>query len=674
MKKILPFLIALITISISSQEIKFGKVSKAELEEKFYPLDSTADAAYLFLERKTYYTYNQNKGFEVVTEVHKRIKFYNKEGFDKANQSIIYYKPESGNNERITSVKGYTFNIENGKVSKQKLSKSSIFDEKRSKYRSVKKISFPNIKEGAVVDFVYKKTSPYRTYIDDVNYQFDIPVKSFFCSIERPEYYNFKAKNKGYFLIPVKTTSRNGSLSFSQRIRTTNRNISGTNTYSDVSYSSRNLSYNKDIYQSINIPALKNSESFVTDIKNYRGGVKYELSSINFPDTPIKTYSNSWENVVKQIYNSPNFGGELNKTSYYEKDLLAITTDAKNDFEKSFKILQFVKQKIKWNGYTGKYVEKGVRKAYKEGTGNIAEINLMLTSMLRFSGLNAYPVLVSTRKNGVPLFPTLDGFNYVVAMVKFPENKYILLDASEMYSSPNVLPLRALNWNGRVVAKNGGSSWVKLTPSKHATEDHTVMAKITEDLTVEGLIRTKLLNHNALTYRIRYNNVVPETLKSNFEEKYNLEVDNFKVSNEYKLGKPVNRDVKFTSEDLIEEINGKLYLEPLLFLTIRENIFKLEERKFPVDFASPWKEKNTVSIQIPEGYKVESLPEVLAIGLPEKMGFFKFQVSQVGNKIKVMSILQFNTPFISPDYYKPLKEFYGKLVEKQTEKIVLIKQ
>ena len=30
-----------------AQNYKFGKVSKAEIEEKFYPLDSTADAVYL---------------------------------------------------------------------------------------------------------------------------------------------------------------------------------------------------------------------------------------------------------------------------------------------------------------------------------------------------------------------------------------------------------------------------------------------------------------------------------------------------------------------------------------------------------------------------------------------------------------------------------------------------
>ena len=37
----------------------------------------------------------------------------------------------------------------------------------------------------------------------------------------------------------------------------------------------------------------------------------------------------------------------------------------------------------------------------------------------------------------------------------------------------------------------------------------------------------------------------------------------------------------------LEEINNKLYIERLIFLTNLENLFKIQDRKFPVDFASP---------------------------------------------------------------------------------------
>ena len=139
------------------------------------------------------------------------------------------------------------------------------------------------------------------------------------------------------------------------------------------------------------------------------------------------------------------------------------------------------------------------------------------------------------------------------------------------------------------------------------------------------------------------------------------------------LDKPIVMSVKFMSEDLVEEINGKLYIEPILFLTTHKNPFKLEDRKFPVDFVSPWKDVNRVSIAIPEGYEVEVLPEPLAISLPDNLGVFKYQVLQKGGKISAISILKFNNAIIPPQYYATLKDFYRQIVQKQTEKIVLVK-
>ncbi|MGB1232516.1 MAG: transglutaminase domain-containing protein, partial [Winogradskyella sp.] len=210
-------------------------------------------------------------------------------------------------------------------------------------------------------------------------------------------------------------------------------------------------------FEGSNIEALKADEPYVTNINNYRGGTKFELAQTNFITIggEYKNYTSSWEGVSKQIFNSISFGEELIKSNYYKKDLEKILAIAKNDSEKIGLIFDFVKSKVKWNGYYGKYTGNGVRKAYKENSGNVADINLMLTSMLRSSGLNAYPVLVSSRGNGVPLFPTLDGFDYVISMVKFQDDSYVLLDASEFYSLPNVLTRRALNWKGRVVTKNG---------------------------------------------------------------------------------------------------------------------------------------------------------------------------------------------------------------------------
>ena len=651
MKKITIVLLLLSQLSVFAQDYKFGKVSKDELTESFYPLDSTADAAYLYRKRRTYFDYIPNNGFQMVTEIHERIKIYSKEGFNMATKSVAYYDPEIGERQSVNSIKGYTYSLVDGKVVKEKLSKKSVFNEKKNSSYSIKKITMPNIKVGTVLEIKYKLVSPYTSSINDIEFQYGIPVKKLDYQVETPEYYSFNKRSIGYYVVEMKKSTKNGTIgSLNYRI--------------DV------FSFNGNM-----IPALRDNEPFITSIHNYRGGMKFELTRRDFSSLQgdVTTYSNTWEDVSKQIFKSTSFGSELNKSSYYKKDLEKILATSKTSSDKIVSILNFVKNQVKWNGNYGKYTDNGVRKAYKERSGNVSDINLMLTSMLRSAGLDANPVLVSTRKNGIPLFPTLNGFNYVISIVDFKDGGSVLLDASEEFSLPNMLPTRTLNWKGRKVTKEGNSSWVGLTSSKHSLEDNYVMVKISDEMMVEGMIRTKYDNLNALNFRKNKNHIKEEDLITKLEEKDKIEIEDYKVLNKKVLGKSIIRNVKFLSEDLIEEINGKLYIEPLLFLSEHKNPFKLDDRKFPVDFATPWKDRNTVSIQIPDGYKLESLPAPLAIGLPDGLGVFKYKVSQQGNKINTMSILQFNEGVIGAQYYATLKDFYGQMVKKESEKIVLIK-
>ncbi len=651
MNKINLVLLLFISTFSFSQKIKFGKVSKQEIEEKYYPGDSTADAAYLYKYRRSYFSYNSNQGFQLITDIHERIKIYTQEGYDYATNLIRYYNPDNQTSEGVNGIKGYTFSEEDGKIVKEKLNKAGIFKEKVNKYNSVYKITMPNVKVGCVLDLKYSIFSPYATSIPDIQFQKGIPIKELKSRVETPEFFIFNRRNKGYFNIPMNESSKLsniGEINFR------------TNIYS---------------FEGENIPALKDDEAFVANINNYRGGIKFELASENFISIggSFKNYTTSWENISKQIYSSPSFGAELKKTNYYKADLQNILEDAKTDQQKLFSIFQFVKSKVKWNGFYGTFADKGVKFAYKENAGNVAEINLILTSMLRSAGLNANPVLVSSRGNGLPLFPTIKGFDYVISMVTFPDNTYALLDATEPYSLPNVLPARSLNWNGMLVSEGGISSWVKLTASKHAKAENIIMVKLTEDLEVKGLLRTKYQNLRALSFRRNYNHIKQDELINKFEDENNIEIENFKISNKNSIGKPIVRNINFSSEDLVETINDKIYIEPLLFLAKRENPFKVDERKFPVDFTTAWEDTERVIIEIPGNYKVESVPKPIALVLPNDIGVFKFQVSTSGNKVNTISKLQFNKAVIPSNYYAYLKDFYDKLVKKETEKIVLVK-
>jgi transglutaminase-like putative cysteine protease len=528
----------------------------------------------------------------------------------------------------------------------------------------------PNIKAGTIIEYKYKITSPFFSNVDEFIFQNDIPINKLEARFEVPEYFNYRVNTKGYLAVNPVIESKRDRITFNDKSRSFVGGFSRTKT----TFSSNNIDFSKNIstYSLSDIPALK-EEPYVNNINNYRSSVKYELSFTKFPNSTINYYSTTWEDVIKIIYKDPSFGGELDKSSYYQDDINALIETISDPLNKTALIFNFVKSKVNWNGYYGKYTNDGVKNAYKTQSGNVAEINLMLTSMLRHAGLNANPVLVSTRSHGIPLFPTREGYNYVICGVEMNDN-VILLDATSKYSAPNVLPFRTLNWQGRIIREQGSSTLINLYPDKKSQNTVSLSVNLNDSGDIEGKIRSIKTNHQALIYRESYIGTDKDQFLENLENKYGgMEINDFEVKNDSDLSKPIAETYEFSLENQADVIGGKIYISPLFFLCTTENPFKLENREFPVDFGYPTESNYRIRIKLPEGYKVEIKPEPIAFVLPNNLGAFKYNILTNEKTIQLLISTEINQSIIPPSYYKALKEYFNKLIEKEKEKIVLTK-
>lgn len=653
--------------SLTAQNLKFGKVSKDELQEKTYGKDSTAVAAVLYRSHTTHYIYSQEDGFHVMTDVHERIKIYNKEGFDYATESIRLFR-NGGTREKMMKLKANTFNLVDGKVVKTKLKKSDVFSEEVTKNITVEKFTMPNVEEGSIVEYQYSIDSPFASSIDEIPLQYDVPIKKQDVEILIPEYYTFKPIVKGYLLLDPKHTVTTGKI-----VSTSNSSSSGIRrSTSALASSSFEYEIKKTAYTMDNVPALT-EEPYVNNMDNYRSSVNYELQYVKFPGESLKDYTSNWPSVIKSIYASDNFGKQLTYQKYFKEDLNTILANATGNLEKVGGVFFHVQKHMNWNGFYGYFAENGVRKAYKERSGNVADINLMLVSMLKAAGIKANPVLISTRNNGIPLFPTREGFNYVIAMVRMDEG-VIFLDATDKYTGPNLLPIRALNWYGRVVSDTGNSETVSVFPAKPSPMIHTMNIDLGADGEITGKYRASHLNYNAYRYRSNAGQIAEEDYLTRLEnEKGGLEISNYSVKNKAHIGKPIIESYDFSMDAQADVIGDKIYFNPLFYNTLKENPFKLEERHYPIDFAFPWQERYTMNITIPDGYKVLSKPEPSNLGMGEKMGGFTYKILEDGNKLRVIVDVKVNLPSIPAQYYPQVRELYKKMVEKEAEKIVLVK-
>ena len=663
MKKIFTTVILCLSTVAFSQNRELGKVTVEELKEKVCPTDTSAVAAILFNIGQVKFDYVESTGFTMNTKVITKIKIYKKEGYDWANKSVSYYI-DGNSREKLNFTSAVTYNLVDGKIVKTKLKSDGEFDEKVNKYWGRKKITLPNVKEGSIIEFEYNLSSDNGLGIRDWEFQSSIPVLYSEFKTVIPEYYNYKTLFRGFYIPKVNVEIGVNTISVTNKTRS--GGVLVTTGFSRNQFSCKET---KSLYVLTNLPALKD-EAFVNNIKNYTSGVEHELTSIKYPDEPFKLLSTSWETVVQRIYENENFGAELNKTGYFEKDIDALLAGTASQDEKIGKIFSFVKSKMNWDDMYGYSCNDGVKKAYQDKKGNVAEINLMLTAMLRYAGFQANPVLVSTRSNGISLSPSRNAFDYVICGLEL-NKEVVLFDATSKYALPNILPIRDLNWFGRIIRKNGTSAEINLMPNTNSKDVISIMGSISPEGEVTGKIREQYFDYNAFIFRQNNNEIAKDSYIEKLEKRHQgLEIGEYDVQNKNDLSQPIVENYDFKATNSVEIIGDKMYFSPFLFFAAKENPFKQETREYPIDFVYPNQDKYNISIKIPEGYAVETLPQAAAISMPEDMGSLKYIISNNSGQIQVLYTIDINQAIIGSEYYEILKCFYKEIVIKQTEKIL----
>ncbi len=595
--------------------IKFGQISKADLLNNVYAPDTSAPAVVL-----CDYGYFTDSRFQTIRTL--RIKILKKEGYDWANQTF--------SSDSKTSIKGITYNLVDNEIEETKLKNESIFKTRVTDDIYEMRVAMPNVKVGSIIDIQFM----YTGIPSEWDFQQEIPVLHSELILEPSTYVTFSKNFFGYIGL---TSATNGK------------------------------------WIADNVPAFK-PEPYMTSSKNYRSRLEFDYETISFPGY-YRSYTTTWDAVRELLYSSTYFGTVLNADGYLKsvaKDIKARSTNQ----EEMIKMAYDYVKKIKWDKTDRLFTDKtSLNSSFKEGKGNSAEVNMALVQLLRRLDLNADPVVMSTRSNGRLSFikPSFNKLNYVIAAI-FTENDTLLLDATETKCPYFLLPMRALNGQAQLMNKDR-TGWIQLTAKKKDKQIIVYAMTIGDDLGLKGKISYSKGDYAALDFRNAYEsfNSDDEYITSFKEGKKGLKVISHKIDNLDSLYMPVNEEFEVSINNIVSDIDGDLYISPLLYDQIKENPFKVSERKYPIDYGYARDKMIIVNYTIPQGYTVSNLPTTTNMKLPDNAGSFTCKAGVVADKITIQYKLSINKPLILQTEYPDLREFYNQVVAKQAEPIVLKK-
>ena len=661
------------TITAQDAPIKYGKIDIADLQMKTYPKDTSAEAVVLGDIGRAYFTYSDNDGFQVVYERFRRIKILKKSGYDWATVKVpLYIGKNNKGKEEIYDLKGFTYNVENGQIVKEKLEKESIFLDKQDDNHSNKRFTFSKIKEGSIIEYSYKIKSDFYYTFRDWIFQSSIPVAWSEFSASVPDYFSYRQLMQGYEPLLINEL-HNGQFSFTL----TQKGSFDEKSASRIPPSSENLTtITKDFRWAMkDLPAIR-EEPYMTTINDYVAKMEFELSSTQFPGSGFKSYANNWESLNSRLLENESFGGQLNRAGFLKDMVSLIKTSSKDTLAQISMAYNLIKKTMIWNDIETFYIDSNLKKALEAKTGNVADINMLLVVLLKELGYDANPVILSTRDNGRISDNTvlLSKFNYVIAQVEVG-GKDLFFDATALQTPAGILPVRCLNGQGRLISKNT-PRWVELKSSYKFSETVIGSFMMNVDGNAKGELSVSHLGYNNVKERRKYQ----KDGKDKYTEVYKKDNSNWKaektdVQNADDIDNPLVTKLDLTVNDFANVAGDKIYFNPVMYNAQKENPFKNPDRKFPVDFGALVEENFVASYTIPEGYVIEEIPKGSKVTLPDDGGRFTYFVG-VGEegKISISSKIVLKKAMYFAEEYEVLRKFYDQIVQKHAEQIVLKKK
>ena len=162
-----------ISVFVFSQHkfMKYPEFNKNELSKTKSTIKEDAHAEILYSSISNLIINGQ-----LETKVFKRIKIYNKEKSSQYLDVEIPLYEGNGERESVSGLKAVTYNLENDKVVTSKVEKDAKFKSKEQKNQVIQKFTFPNVKDGSIIEYQYQLNSPFLQLLDKTYLEFDIPV------------------------------------------------------------------------------------------------------------------------------------------------------------------------------------------------------------------------------------------------------------------------------------------------------------------------------------------------------------------------------------------------------------------------------------------------------------------------------------------------------------------
>ena len=645
--------------------IHFGSVAPTDFARLPTTTDTTAAAAEYLCDFGNTKIIGAKDHFQVVFERTTRLRINRKAGYSYATVHIPLYTKD-GSSERLTNLKGFTHNLQDGRVTPVKLNPETQFREKADKNHIQVSFTMPDVREGSIVEFAYTITSDFVFNLQAWQFEHSIPARWSEYRVSIPQFYRYKTVTRGHLPFAVQEST---TVPYSTSYNMSADNLLAPGREALISGIALKLRWvMKDV------PAFR-SEPFMTTPYDYMRSVHFELAGSDFTGKNYHDLTGKWETVWKTLQQDEEFGKALAGPVALAAEAKALQLKYPEPAARAAAVLDLVQRSVRYNGQQRVYVSQPLRRTLEKRLGNSADVNLLLVQTLREAGLPATPLLLSTRDHGhaQTTLPVITQFNYVAAHLALSNNADVLLDATEPQLPMGFLPERCLNGEGCLA--NAEGRWLPLKPAAHHSEYRTAKLQLGPQGALEGTLRLEYGGYAGIEARRQIRESSASEYLGRLRQRWvDWQPDNLTLVALDSVRKPLAVELALSSPS--DNPDGALLYLPLLkVLNSVSPGFQAESRVYPISLGMLHEYTGIVTLTLPANFVVQEMPANVALALPNGGGRFLYQASHpTPETVQIIARFQLSKPDYSPEEYSGLREIHQRATAKYAEMLVVARK
>lgn len=354
-------------------------------------------------------------------------------------------------------------------------------------------------------------------------------------------------------------------------------------------------------------------------------------------------------------------------------------TDGKADLEKVHILYDYLQKNTRYVSIQlgiGGWRPFPAADVAKRGYGDCKGLSNYMHALLKEAGVNSYYTLIlagEKKEDILTDFPKSQ-FNHVIVCVPIQKDTLWL----ECTNQTDVLGFMG-DWTGNrhalLITEDGGKL---VSTRRYTANDNQQMRKVAAKLNADGSVNfqsnTDYLGTQQELYHAVINTLLSKEKVNEFlQDQIDLatfDVLKYDYNEDRSLSPKINEKLDVLVRSYAQVTGKRIFLNPNILNRLSLKL-PAEERTYPIWIREGFIDKDTITVEIPSGYKPEALPSKTEI--KSAFGTYEADYQVDGDHVYYVRRFEGRDGIFPKESYGELVKFYEQVYKADRNKIVLVK-